>query len=210
MNLDAGRAVLVHGLWFGPWSMAALSRRLVRRGFAPRSFGYSTLHRSLETTAARLAGVCRARAERPVHLVGHSMGGLVILNMLCRDGDAADGRVVLLGTPLDGSSVARRVAGWPGANRLLGRAAGPLTQGHGQWPEGREIGMIAGTAPFGLGVFAGGIGRPHDGTVTVAETRHAGLTDHRELPVTHTGMLYSRVVADQVAHFLRHGRFGNA
>jgi hypothetical protein len=34
-----------------------------------------------------------------------------------------------------------------------------------------------------------------------------GLTDHLVLPHSHIGMLFANDVADQVAHFLRHGCF---
>ena len=34
-----------------------------------------------------------------------------------------------------------------------------------------------------------------------------GLTDHLVVPHSHIGMLFARDVADQVAHYLRHGRF---
>ncbi len=47
----------------------------------------------------------------------------------------------------------------------------------------------------------------HDGTVSVAETRHPGLTDHVALPTTHTGMIFSPMVARQAIHFLDRGRF---
>jgi hypothetical protein len=146
--------------------------------------------------------------NRGAHLVGHSLGGLLILQMLLDSGWGAPGRLLFLGTPLQGSAVARRVGSWPGMERLLGHAEGPLGAGHRGWPSDRESGMIAGTMPiFGLGLLAGGLARPNDGTVAVSETVHPGLTDRIELRVTHTGMLYSQAVARQAAEFLRHGRF---
>ncbi|WP_298399259.1 hypothetical protein [Sphingobium sp.] len=48
---------------------------------------------------------------------------------------------------------------------------------------------------------------PNDGKVSVAATHVAGQSDHLILPVAHTAMIYSQPVADQVAHFLREGRF---
>jgi hypothetical protein len=51
--------------------------------------------------------------------------------------------------------------------------------------------------------------QPHDGMVTVKETRLSGITDHLELPVNHVGMLVSKQVARQTAHFLHHGRFNH-
>jgi hypothetical protein len=48
---------------------------------------------------------------------------------------------------------------------------------------------------------------PNDGTVAVAETVIAGLTDHVVLPVSHVALLWSAQVAAQVEQFLQHGRF---
>jgi hypothetical protein len=43
--------------------------------------------------------------------------------------------------------------------------------------------------------------------VAVEETRLEGATDHVVLHCTHTSMLWSRPVAEQVIAFLRQGRF---
>ena len=70
-----------------------------------------------------------------------------------------------------------------------------------------QLGIIAGTAPYGLGRLLGPFEGDHDGTVAVAETQLDGAADVRLLPVTHTGMWLSREVADCVARFLKTGRF---
>ncbi len=163
----------------------------------------------MEHSATELADFCRRNVPRGAHLVGHSLGGLLILRMLQETGWNLPGRLLFLGTPLKGSAAARRAASWPwpGFDRLLGHAEPHLGKGHGSWPTDRESGMIAGTRSFGLGILVGGLERPNDGTVVVAETRHSGLTDRVEMPVTHTGMLYSGDVARQAAAFLQTGRF---
>ncbi len=147
-----------------------------------------------------------------MHFVGHSLGGLVVLQLLARQPPARAGRVVLLGSPIRGSAAAARLARHPLARRLLGRApeAG-LVAGIGDerdWD--REIGMIAGRAPVGLGGPLGGLPRPHDGTVAVEETRAPWLTDHLTLPVSHFSMLFSRRVVAAVCRFLASGRFASA
>ena len=71
----------------------------------------------------------------------------------------------------------------------------------------REVGVVAGSSPTGLGRFFAAFDEPNDGSVAVAETRLAGLKDHVVLSVSHTGMLFSGDVADQAAHFLEHGCF---
>ncbi|MEI5710433.1 hypothetical protein WB401_46110, partial [Streptomyces brasiliscabiei] len=46
-----------------------------------------------------------------------------------------------------------------------------------------------------------------DGTVTVEETKIAGMTDHIAISTTHTSMLFNHSVAEQIDHFLRYNRF---
>jgi hypothetical protein len=92
---------------------------------------------------------------------------------------------------------------------MLGRGIGELAElkKHALF-DGRDIGVVAGNYPFGLGrIFAWNLPMPNDGAVTVAETQVAAACDRIELPVTHTGMLISRRVAFQTAAFLRDGRF---
>lgn len=199
--------VLVHGLWFGSWSMGMLGRHLRRAGFRTRRFSYSTTHQSMEHQADELYRFALRSDETLPHFVCHSMGGLVTLNMLCRHPDTPAGRVVLMGSPLKGSKVAGRFSHWPGGRVLLGTAMSTLIEGVQCWPEGREIAMIAGTRSLGLGLLAGGAGNHGDGTVLSDETRHEALADYIEMPVSHTSMLFSKLTARQDACFIRTGRF---
>ena len=70
-----------------------------------------------------------------------------------------------------------------------------------------EIGVIAGTAPVGLGRITTSFGEDNDGTVAVSETRLPGIKEHLCMPVNHTGLAISRDVIDQVAAFLQRGEF---
>ncbi|MEZ5447910.1 MAG: hypothetical protein R3E89_02420 [Thiolinea sp.] len=145
-----------------------------------------------------------------VHLVGHSLGGLVALHLLAHCPELPPGRLVTLGSPIQGSQVARHIEHyWPLSSPLLGHS---LEQGlSGQdVPLGcsREWGMIAGDKPVGIGWVTGGFhGKANDGTVAVAETLTSAQTAHCILPVSHTGMLYSTAVFAAIAHFLRNGCF---
>jgi len=199
--------ILVHGLWFGPWAMARLARQLQASGFPVRRFGYSSTLEELHSHAGELREFARQSDVEHQHFVGHSLGGLVILKMLAETGDLPRGRVILLGSPLDGSVVARKSLKVPQAGKLLGEVRSALDQGFSQLPPDRDTGMIAGSRSIGLGWMVGGTGSPGDGTVAINETRIEGLKDHLVLPVTHTGMLYSKKVAGQTAHFARNGWF---
>jgi pimeloyl-ACP methyl ester carboxylesterase len=199
--------ILVHGLWFGPWAMARLSKKLQAEGFAVRRFSYASTAGQLDAHSQALLEFARQSGSGRLHFVGHSLGGLVCLHMLNENPDLPPGRVVLLGSPLDGSAIARRSRRIPGGDKLLGQVKTALENGYGRLPAGRETGMLAGTRSIGLGMLLGGAGKPGDGTVAVTETRATGLKDHLLLPVTHTGMLYSAEVARQTACFLRTGSF---
>lgn len=198
--------MLVHGLWYRGVGMLPLARRLRRRGFATLRPSWSTVRGDFLDSADRLAE--RAAGHDGLHFVGHSLGGLLVLKLLERHGGRLPpGRTVLLGCPVRGSGVARRMARARGLRALLGGARQALTGGFAHVPEGREVGIIAGTAGFGAGRLLGGLPSPHDGTVAVVETELPGSAARLEMPVTHTGLVLSRAVAGQVAHFLRHGCF---
>lgn len=199
--------ILVHGLWYRAWSLQLLKRRLRAQGYRVSCFSYATNLRAHPVNANQLAGFCRETCKGKFHLVGHSLGGLVILHMLGAHPEIRPGRVVLLGTPVKGSEVARRLVRSIPARALLGKAASPLAGGEPLFPPGLSVGMIAGTSSRGLGRLVTSLQKPNDGTVSVSETLSCDLTDHVQVPVSHTGMLFSRAVAEQAANFIEHGAF---
>ena len=199
--------VLVHGLWYRAWSMRVLAGRLSADGWRCHTFSYPTRKRSFAENASSLEEFCRGLHSKELHFVAHSLGGLLVLEMMQNDPALAAGRLVLMGSPLHGSAVAARSTRIPGGKFLLGLAGEALITGNAAIPPGCEVGMVAGTRPHGLGRVTGGLQGPSDGTVSVAETVSEGLSDRIELPVTHTGMLVSFQVAQQCSHFLSYGRF---
>jgi pimeloyl-ACP methyl ester carboxylesterase len=210
--LDSSRdgkteVILVHGLWYGSWALRALSRRLHRDGFKIRYFTYPATSASLGAHAGSLYEFARTTKADGLHFLGHSLGGLVILRMLSETPDLPPGRIVLLGSPLGGSIVARRLRNLPGSGKLLGEARTTLEAGYSRLPGDRETGLIAGSMRLGLGFFMGGTGGPGDGTVSLDEASIPGLQDRMVLQVSHSGLLYSGKVARHAANFLETGRF---
>ncbi|MDX1697368.1 MAG: alpha/beta fold hydrolase [Thiohalobacterales bacterium] len=200
--------ILVHGLWMTSLVMWPLGRRLGACGFRPVLFNYHSLRRSIDANARALIQTAGRQGDTRVHLVGHSLGGLVILQALQDAPDLIDGCIVLLGSPVNGSVVARRLHRRRLSRWLVGRGAdGRLGYGGQGWQGHQPLGVIAGTRPAGIGQALGGLPRPHDGTVSVAETRLAGATDTLLVKTTHTGLIASRPVARAVCAFLAEGRF---
>ena len=205
--MDKGEINLVHGLWNRSWSLAFLAHRMRKTGFRVRMFDYPTTSADLSAHASELLRFVNASAAATVHLMGHSLGGLVILKMLAERPELPPGRVMLLGTPLQGSLTVHNMLKLPGSNLLFGRVASDLRHGHSHVAPGWEIGMIAGSRPFGLGRLAGRPGPASDGTVALSETMAPGLAARLVLPVSHTGMLFSARVAREAGHFLESGQF---
>ena len=201
------KVVIIHGLWVGSFVMRRLGQRLIDHGFDVDYFQYPTVKSSVAENAKRLHHWLQQFNASTVHFVAHSLGGLVLLECLKRYPNVRDGRVVLMGSPVLGSQKAKRLMRVPILRRVIGKAHQGLVDHRCECPQGYEVGVIAGTIPFGLGLLLGPYFKPNDGAVAVSETLIEGLKDQINLPSSHTGMVFNRKVADQVAYFLRHGQF---
>ncbi len=200
--------VLVHGLWMNGTEAALLRRRIGDAGFSPRQFSYRSVTESFADNAERLKRFVDELPAGRVHLVGHSLGGLLMLKMLASHADQREGRLVCMGSPLSGSRAADALVRLPGGHLLLGHSIQALIdQQPWRWSGPRQLGLIAGATAMGLGRLFTDLPEPNDGTVAVDETRLEGATDHIVLDVSHTFMLFSPLVAAQIVHFLRQGRF---
>lgn len=202
--------ILVHGIWMTGFEMSLLRYRIARCGYRTRLFHYASVRRSPAENAAALARLLQKLEDQQVHLVGHSLGGLVICHLLASRPPPNIGRVVMLGSPLRGSALARRLARSRWTRWLLGRS---IEQGLlGDLPDcssTAEIGMIAGTHGFGIGWLFGGsaLHRPNDGTVALEETEHPAVGDRLIAPHGHFALLFAREVAEASCRFIRRGRF---
>lgn len=206
--MDAGaHIILIHGLCMHGVVFALQRRRLQRLGYKTHTFSYPSVRGDLVQIADQLASrVASLDAER-VFLVGHSLGGLVVLTMLARRHLSRVRRVVLLGPPCCDSHCARVVLRVPLLGRVIGR---PLRQ----WlerplpdPRGMpDVGVIAGDRPLGVGRLLG-LPKPHDGMVAVKETHWPWATDRITLRVTHMQMLISAECLAQTVRFLESGAF---
>lgn len=199
------RVLLLPGIWMRPWTLHRLKGWLSGEGFAVRTLAYPGVLGGPEPTLARL----RLALHEADAVVAHSLGGLMTLEALRAEPQVPVQRVVCLGSPLCGSSVATRLRDRR-FGVALGRSADLLVKGCAlPWPGHAQVGAIAGSASRGLGRVLGGFPDINDGTVGIEETRWSGLADHVVVPASHSGLLFSRPAARQAVHFLRHGRFAS-
>ena len=203
--------LFIHGLWMTGAEAFAFRRRMEHRhGFDTTVFAYRTTREPLGAVIDRLGDHIAKLDVGALHIAAHSLGGLVALNYLARrHSETPPGRLVLLGSPVNGSAAARRLGGTEFGRRLIGPVASEVLlaawRRDGDLP--RDTGVIAGTRPMGLGRWVAQFDEANDGTVAVAETALDGARDRLVLPVSHLGMLMSPRVAAACGHFFREGRF---
>jgi len=204
------QVVYVHGLWMPGQESLILRHRLAQEfGLTLHSFRYSAAAASMRAITARLADFVRELDAAQVHFVGHSLGGLVIHRLLEHFPEQPPGRAVFLGTPCVASRAAERASRFAPIAHLMGPSVAeellqPQTR---RWTHARELGVVAGTQPLGVGQLIAGFDEENDGTVAVSETRMPGAADHLALPVSHIGLLLSGRVARETGLFLTSGRF---
>ena len=207
----AETVILIHGLWMPGLVMLPHQHWLRNEGFGTRRFSYPSWRDGLADNVRLLSGFVKETPGTVIHLVAHSLGGLLALQMLSQEPDARIGRIVLLGTPYAGCHCGFTLAALPGLSGLTGRSFKDwFRQARPDLPPATEIGIIAGTRRIGFGCLIPGLKRPNDGLITVDETRLPTATDRIALHLSHSGMLVSRACAGQIATFLRTGKFVRA
>ena len=192
--------------------MYLIKRRFEREyGMRALLFNYPSVRGTLDENAAALAAFIHEQNLNRVHLIGHSLGGVLALRMHANNPDFLPGRVVCLGSPLTGSRAARFLNELEWAEEIIGKSVpdAMIHQTANDWAshvaEHRDIGTIAGTVPLGFGRIFANFDEDNDGTIGVSETRLDGAKDHLIMPVSHKGMLVSAAVADQAAAFIKRG-----
>ncbi|MDQ1617166.1 MAG: triacylglycerol lipase [Actinomycetota bacterium] len=107
--------LLVHGMVDNRSIFTLLRRGLRRRGFGRvLALNYSPLTGDIRAAADELAArvelVCAETGFERIHVIGHSMGGMIARYYVqCRGGDARVHTLVTLGTPHGGTGAARLV-----------------------------------------------------------------------------------------------------
>ena len=212
-SASSNTVIMLHGLGRSAFAMWYLDKKLTDAGFTVHNLDYPS--RALPPDEllgyiSRLIDECCGAIQGKVHFVGHSLGGLLVRAYL-QNPRVQPARVVLLGTPNNGSELADTFAHTLWFEKLLGPTAQLLgTEAH-NFPHSLsdpdyELGIIAGNKsinPVGSWIIPG----VDDGMVSVASTRLEGMSDFIILPTDHVLMRYDSEVSEQTVHFLKTGQF---
>jgi len=206
--------VFVHGAIVRGWEMALLRRRLRQIGYRVRQFRYRSMMRGLDDNARRLGEFLRETEGDVLHVIGHSMGGVLVRQVFEQNPDPRPGRLIAIGSPLLDCWVGRRISRiHPRIGRwLVGRTVADHISRPSDpvWRGSRDFGVLAGTYRFGIGAIFPSLPRPTDGVVLLDETRLEGVRDHATIRLNHFGMLFSTRCCAQVARFLATGEFAHS
>lgn len=207
--------ILLHGLGRSRASMAKMASALRRAGFIVLNVQYPSRHATIavlsEATLGRAMSADTFAKCRRIHCVAHSLGGILVRYYFARHQDPRLGRVVMLGTPNQGSELVDILSSWRLLKWLIGPAGSELGTGS------EAIANLIGPVQFELGVIAGDrsinwinsllIPGRDDGTVSVARTKVVGMKEHLVVHACHPLMMRSDEVIARSISFLQIGSF---
>ena len=201
--------LLIHGILMNPLEMRYLGTQLEKLGFHVHYVYYQSVLKTPEQNAKIIHDKIKKMNLPDLHLVGHSLGGVVLMHLFDQTDDLPEGKVVMLGSPVNGSWIAQKVQDWPVISPLLAKSMPSALSGVDvpEWNTHRDWGMIAGTKNQGLGFLTGGLPGDSDGTVLVEETHHPKQKSHILVDKSHTALLFSKEVAELTSHFLNTAEF---
>ncbi len=209
----SGKAViLIHGVVRSSKSFAPMRTKLEQAGYRVVGFDYPSTRVSITKSAAYLEQVIQSlHGVEEIHLVVHSMGGLVVRAYLERP-HAPDPKIqgmVMLGVPNQGAKMANILQ----KNLLYKAIYGPAGQELVDDPDG----LIA-QLPipnFAFAVISGARGTNEgynpiipgddDGTVSVESTRLPGAADSMTVNALHSFLMGNKQVIEATVRFLKTG-----
>lgn len=210
---DGPWVVLLHGMAQSALSMKPLAHDLEKSGYRVRNIGYPTRPYDV---AGLVEHYVRPAIEacgdgKPVHMVTHSLGGILARFYLQNAELPSGSRIVMLAPPNHGSEVADHVRHWPLYRWWMGRVGQQLGTGpdsivHRLRPINAEVGVIAANRSI-QPWFSWLIPGDDDGAVSVESTKLDEMRDFIVAHSSHTVVMFNRRVRNQVKHFLRHGCF---
>lgn len=213
---DTGEmAVLVHGLVYNGFLMCPMARFLARNGYEAFCYDHRTTRGTVDEHArvfkSRLEELVRQYPGRPVNIITHSLGGLVVGQALKHLSNWQGGedellnrgkikKIVMMAPPNRGSKVASAVMHCiPGISKLS-QSLPELSFG-----ESSPMHKI----PVPCGIPLGVIAASRDLLVPRCSTALDTQCDYVMVASGHSYMMLRPKIMQQVLSFLKSGRFGH-
>lgn len=183
--------VLLHGLWRGWRAMEPLAKTLNAESYATLNIPYPSTRLPIEALVQRVrTAVAAILTDQPIHFITHSLGGILLRQLLADEVPWKTGRIVMLAPPNQGSEI----VDWISTRPILKQVIGPAGRALGrdglvsrlpQFPPSIEAAVIMGNRgklPF----FKKLLDPENDGIVSAEKGKMAGLHEFRIIPADHT------------------------
>ncbi|MFK5969628.1 MAG: alpha/beta fold hydrolase [Candidatus Marithrix sp.] len=207
--------VLLHGLWRTSFSMHFLASYLERQGFNVVNIDYpSTYYPIKKLTKLVAKQIKMLESVEKIHFVTHSMGGVVIRDYLANNKLNNLGRVVMLSPPNQGCDIVNMLKYYLVFKFFTGPAGQQLGIEPSSFPNllgpvEFELGVITGNFSFDW-FFSYMIPGEDDGLISVERAKVEGMQDFLVVPHSHTFIMNSNKVREQITYFLKHGQFDHS
>jgi pimeloyl-ACP methyl ester carboxylesterase len=195
--------------------MAKMARALEADGYRVCNVSYPSREHTIEVLTADFVApavrACLSNDVDAVHFVTHSLGGIIVRQLVKSTPDLRIGRVVMLSPPNHGSDVVDKLGTWG----LFGLVNGPAGQQLGTGQD--SIPQTLGPASFEVGILTGNhtinpilsllIPGTDDGKVSIQSAKLEGMRDFCVIPSSHPFIMSNDLAIEQTLAFLASGRF---
>ncbi len=209
----SGRAVVfLHGIMRSSKSFSAMMQTFAKSGDIVVPVDYPSTQVSLKLSAAYLNNVLRSLdGIDEIDIICHSMGGLVVRKYLEDFSDPRIKRLIMIGTPNNGSEMANLLQKNVFYKAIMGPAGQDLIY--------EKDGVIANlpVPNFEFAIVAGARGDENgynpilpgddDGTVSVQSARLEGATDFITAPKLHSFIMQDKDVIANCVRYIQTGAF---
>lgn len=207
--------ILLHGMARTKYSMSKLEVYLTEHGYSTINEGYPSTRETVEKIAeeylAPMVEQCKASGADKIHIVTHSLGGIVIRQYLQNYSLPEGSRIIMISPPNKGSELAdlfRELFVYKWLNGPAGQVLGsePESLPNSLKPVEGEIGVITGDSTLNP-LYSWLIPGEDDGKVSVESAKLSEMKDFIVVPSSHSFIMRCPEVLKQVVFFLKNGKF---
>lgn len=211
--------ILLHGLGRTKNAMHKMQTHLLQQGYSVWNKSYPSRQYSIEElvdiAVQPAIEFAQKQGAQKIHLVGHSLGGILFRYYLQNHAVPELGNVVFIASPHKGSEVADKLMRISFISRIMGPVLSQLGTSEQSIPNQIQVikanvGCIAGTRSsdplFSFLMIPG----PDDGKVSVESARLAEMSDFITVKRGHTFIADGDDTIFQVQYFIENGCFNHA
>lgn len=207
--------VLLHGFARSSSSLKKINDRLTENGYKTININYPSRKYQIFQLAEQFI-IPKIENEiklcSKVHFVGYSMGGIITRYILANYRPTNLGRVVLIGSPNNGTEIIQNFEKYKWFREIFGPAVldlGINSEFLKTLPPivNYETGVISGNFSINPITSLFLIKGADDGTVSVESTKIDGMKSHFIVNTTHYLLPYNDEVVEEVEYFIRNGNF---